>query len=51
MLIINYFHFALNDPLSRFPLRLRVAATAEQGRGEMLYSQLLPPWGKVGKGV
>jgi hypothetical protein len=38
MLIINYFYFFLNDPLSRF-------------KGEKLYLLLLPPWGKVGKGV
>jgi len=40
LLIINYFVFTLNDPLSRFP----------QG-GKALLSALLPPWGKVGMGV
>jgi hypothetical protein len=51
MLITKYFYFISNDPLSRFPPRLRVAASAEQGKGERLYMTLLPLWGKVGKGV
>jgi len=34
MLIINYFHFVLNDPLSRFPQRGKALFSAPSPVGE-----------------
>jgi len=45
----GFTHFLFLPPFI-FPLRLCVAATAKQGKGER-FVPLLPPWGKAVKGV